>query len=102
MSPAAPFGQSKYATFTETTQRTLAASLLIWLAWAAAPYPLSMLTTEIPGAQELSMARRAATPPKDAPYPMLVGTAMTGRSTRPPMTLGKRSEEHTSELQSLR
>ena len=27
-------------------------------------------------------------PPKLAPYPTLVGTAMTGTSTRPPTTLG--------------
>src|SRR6266852_9319198 len=45
----------------------LLASLLIWLACAAAPYPLSMFTTDTPGAQELSMARSAATPPKEAP-----------------------------------
>ena len=32
-----------------------------------APYPLSMLTTVTPGAQELSMPRRAARPPKEAP-----------------------------------
>ena len=37
-------------------------------ACTAAPKPLSMLTT-VPGAQELSMASRAASPPKDAPYP---------------------------------
>ena len=33
------------------------------------------------------MDNSADTPPKDAPYPMLVGTAMTGQSARPPMTL---------------
>ena len=32
-----------------------------------APYPLSMLTTVTPGAQELSMASRAAMPPNEAP-----------------------------------
>ena len=32
-----------------------------------APYPLSMLTTVTPGAQELSIASRAATPPSEAP-----------------------------------
>src|SRR2546430_15311736 len=69
-------------------QRILATRWLIWLAWCAAPYPLSMLTTDTPGAQELSIARSAAIPPKDAPYPTLVGTAMTGRSTSPPITLG--------------
>ena len=42
-------------------------------------------------AQELSIASRAATPPKLAPYPTLVGTAMTGAVTSPPMTLGERA-----------
>ena len=32
-----------------------------------APYPLSMLTTVMPGAQELSIASSAATPPSEAP-----------------------------------
>ena len=32
-----------------------------------APYPLSMLTTVTPGAHELSIAKRAARPPKEAP-----------------------------------
>ena len=36
-------------------------------AWQPAPKPLSMLTTETPLAQLLSMARSAATPPSDAP-----------------------------------
>ena len=34
---------------------------------AAAPNPLSILTTAMPGAHELSIARRAARPPNDAP-----------------------------------
>ena len=34
---------------------------------AAAPNPLSMFTTPIPGAQALSIVRSAATPPKLAP-----------------------------------
>src|SRR5437879_7259290 len=59
---------------------------LMRLAAAAAPNPLSMLTTVTPEAQEFSIASSAASPPNDAPYPTLVGTA--------------RSEEHTSELQS--
>src|ERR1041385_3657359 len=58
------------------------------LAAAAAPNPLSMLTTVTPDAQEFSMARSAASPPKEAPYPTLVGTAMTGTFTSPPTTLG--------------
>src|SRR5512139_389818 len=62
--------------------------LLIRLAMYPAPNPLSMLTTATPEAQEFSMARRAVTPPKLVPYPMLVGTATTGRSTNPPTTLG--------------
>src|SRR3954449_6260681 len=61
----------------------------IRLAAAAAPNPLSMLTTVTPDAQELSMARSAARPPKDAPYPTLVGTAMTGTATSPPTTLAR-------------
>lgn len=35
------------------------------------------------------MASSAATPPKLAPYPTLVGTAMTGQLTRPPTTLAR-------------
>src|SRR5439155_7113323 len=52
--------------------RIFATRWLIWLAWCAAPKPLSMLTTDTPGAHELSIARSAAMPPKDAPYPTLV------------------------------
>src|SRR5207244_12036261 len=63
----------------------LATRWLIWLAWCAAPYPLSMLTTDTPGAHELSIARSAAMPPKDAPYPTLVGPALTGQSTGAPV-----------------
>jgi len=37
------------------------------LAAAAAPNPLSMLTTVTPEAQEFNMARSAASPPNDAP-----------------------------------
>jgi hypothetical protein len=37
------------------------------LAAAAAPKPLSILTTVTPAAQELSMPSRAASPPNDAP-----------------------------------
>jgi len=40
---------------------------LIRVAAAAAPNPLSIFTTVTPAAQELSMAKRAATPPKLAP-----------------------------------
>src|SRR2546429_569508 len=47
-----------------------------------------MFTTDTPAAQLLSMPRSAAIPPKLAPYPTLVGTAMTGTCTRPAMTLG--------------
>ena len=46
-----------------------------------------MLTTVTPAAQQLSMANSAAKPPKLAPYPTLVGTAITGQSTIPPTTL---------------
>src|SRR6478672_6337018 len=47
-----------------------------------------MLTTVTPGAQELSMASSAATPPRDAPYPTLVGTATSGTPFSPPTTDG--------------
>src|SRR5579863_8382644 len=56
-----------------------------WLineAMQAAPNPLSIFTTDTLGAQVLSIPRSAATPPKEAPYPTLVGTAMTGPWTR--------------------
>src|SRR6185436_14327153 len=53
-----------------------------------APKPLSMFTTVTPGAQELSIPSSAATPPNDAPYPTLVGTATSGTPTSPPTTLG--------------
>src|SRR3954462_6944581 len=53
-----------------------------------APKPLSMFTTLTPGAQEFSIARRAASPPKEAPYPTDVGTATRGTPTSPPTTLG--------------
>src|ERR1035437_3340374 len=62
---------------------------LISAAATPAPKPLSILTTVIPGAQELSIASRAARPLKLTPYPMLVGTATIGRSTSPPTTDGK-------------
>ena len=38
---------------------------------AAAPKPLSMLTTPTPGAQLLSIVSMALIPPKDTPYPIL-------------------------------
>jgi hypothetical protein len=47
-----------------------------------------MFTTVTFAAQEFSIASRAAIPPSDAPYPTLVGTAITGRATRPPTTEG--------------
>jgi len=53
-----------------------------------APKPLSMLTTATPDVQAFSIASSAASPWNEAPYPMLVGTAMTGASTRPPTTEG--------------
>src|SRR5437867_292791 len=45
----------------------LAIRWLISDAWQAAPYPLSMLTTDTPGAHELSIARSAVSPPNDVP-----------------------------------
>jgi hypothetical protein len=47
-----------------------------------------MLTTVTPAAQELSIPSSAARPPNEAPYPTLVGTAITGAETNPPTTLG--------------
>src|SRR5215510_12523106 len=58
------------------------------LAANPAPKPLSILTTVMPDAHELSIARSAASPLKLAPYPTLVGTAMTGLSMSPATTLG--------------
>jgi hypothetical protein len=46
-----------------------------------------MLTTVTPPAQLLSIVRSAESPPKLAPYPMLVGTAMSGESAMPATTL---------------
>ena len=51
--------------------------------------PPSMFTTVTPEAQLFSMARSAASPLKLAPYPTLVGTAITGLETMPPTTLGR-------------
>src|SRR5690606_3575082 len=72
----------------ELNHHRLAHRERIRLAAAAAPKPLSMFTTSTPDAQELSMPSSAARPPKDAPYPTLVGTAITGCRTSPPTTLG--------------
>src|ERR1043166_2666742 len=47
-----------------------------------------MLTTVTPAAQLLSIVSSAASPPNDAPYPTLVGTAITGARTNPPTTDG--------------
>src|SRR5262249_29157066 len=71
----------------------LASRLAARRAMRAATYPplnpLSMLTTTTLADQALSIVRSGATPWNAAPYPMLVGTAMTGQSTTPPTTLGK-------------
>ena len=45
-----------------------------------------MLTAVTPFAHEFSAARSDAIPSSAAPYPRDVGTAMTGRPTRPAMT----------------
>ncbi len=45
-----------------------------------------MLTAVTPFAQELTAERSEASPPKAAPYPREVGTAMRGRPTSPPIT----------------
>ena len=72
---------------------------LMRLATHAAPKPLSMLTTVTPLAQEFNIPRRAASPSKLAPYPTLVGTAMTGTRTSPPIYAGQsplhpRNDDH--------
>ena len=54
----------------------------------AAPNPLSIFTTETLGEQVFNIPSSAATPPNDAPYPTLVGTASTGAFTRPATTVG--------------
>ena len=59
------------------------------LALYPAPKPLSIFTTLTPLAQLFSMPSSADNPKKLAPYPTLVGTAMIGLSTIPPITLGK-------------
>src|SRR5215472_16959544 len=63
-------------------------SRLISEATYPAPNPLSIFTTLTFDAQEFSIPNSAARPPKEAPYPTLVGTAMTGTLTSPPTTLG--------------
>src|SRR5206468_3394379 len=55
----------------------------------AAPNPLSMFTTVTPAAQLFSIVKSGANPPNAAPYPTLVGTAITGTRTNPPTTEGK-------------
>lgn len=60
---------------------------LIMAAMYPAENPLSMFTTLTFDAQLLSMLNSAAIPPKLAPYPTDVGTAITGAPTSPPTTL---------------
>jgi hypothetical protein len=62
---------------------------LIRLAIVPAPNPLSMLTTTTPSAQVFIIVRRGAIPLKLAPYPTLVGTAITGFEANPPTILGR-------------
>ena len=52
-------------------------------ALSAAPTPLSTFTTTTPGTHAESIPKSAARPPKLAPYPTLVGTAITGDEMRP-------------------
>src|ERR1051325_3593963 len=61
---------------------------LIRLATKPAPNPLSIFTTVTFDAHELSIPSSAAKPSNDAPYPILVGTAITGTDTIPPTTDG--------------
>src|SRR5215212_2510216 len=55
----------------------------------AAPKPLSIPTTVRPAAHDDSMDSRAVTPSKAAPYPVLVGTAITGAGVMPPTMLAR-------------
>src|SRR6266480_1246367 len=71
-----------------TTDNYYSLFRFIKLATNPAPKPLSIFTTVTFDAQELSIASSAANPSKDAPYPMLVGTAITGTETIPPTTDG--------------
>ncbi|PBE92142.1 hypothetical protein BGU33_02420 [Clostridioides difficile] len=43
----------------------------------------------MPDAQLFNIASNAAKPPRFAPYPTEVGTAITGTSTSPPSTLAR-------------
>src|SRR5581483_9735014 len=61
------------------------ARMMRW-ATSAAPNPLSMFTTQTPGAQLFSMVSRAASPRNADPTPTLVGTATTGREVSPATT----------------
>ena len=47
-----------------------------------------MLQTTTPDAQLDSIPASAVSPPRLTPYPIDVGTAMTGAATMPPTTLG--------------
>lgn len=76
MSPLIPSEQSMYSELMlnlspgKALPGALPTRYSIWLirdAWYAAPNPLSMLTTDTPFAQLLSMASSAATPPRLAP-----------------------------------
>src|SRR5215212_3201182 len=77
-------GSERVVYSTGTVQRRL-----MRLATNPAPKPLSIFTTVTFEEHEFNIPRRAATPPNDAPYPMLVGTATTGTPTRPPTTDGR-------------
>jgi hypothetical protein len=49
----------------------------------------SMVTTAVFDELELSIPSSAANPPKEAPYPTLVGTQITGAATSPRYDAGK-------------
>src|SRR2546430_13579125 len=63
-------------------------SRLISDATYPAPKPLSIFTTLTFDAHEFIIPNSAANPSNAAPYPTLVGTAITGTPTSPPITLG--------------
>src|SRR4030095_9747976 len=78
------FNASTGRPFPATPAAASAARALIWLAAHPAPKPLLMFTTVKPLAQLVNIPNRGVNPPRWAPYPTLVGTAMTGRPIKPP------------------
>src|SRR3989338_39840 len=80
-------GESHIPAYPAETVKIRYSHLFIRLAKYPAPKPLSIFTTAMPGEQQLSMVKSGAMPLKLAPYPTLVGTAITGFEIRPLTTL---------------